>query len=141
MSLGLGLRTDVFQLDIAYEPYRDIGSIYYLGVTLGFPPSEEETEAKKKVEIAEHFEKGRAFYASGKYNEALNEFNQVLKEEPGNREAIQHIKDSIAGIEKRERQVEDRLAAGKGLFEQGKYETAPFPLSPATGIPRSPLPT
>jgi tetratricopeptide (TPR) repeat protein len=126
ITAGLGLHTNVFTLDFAYTPYRDFGNTFHVGITLGFPRS----QVEKKADIAGMLKRGKDFYKSEEYAKALEEFNQVLRKDPNNEEALQNLKATMADIETKgkeaslakEPQAEAYFNLGKSLFDQKNYE-------------------
>ncbi|MFH1361224.1 MAG: PorV/PorQ family protein [bacterium] len=99
MTAGLGLQTEVFNLDLAFTPYQDIGNVYHLGITLDFLPSDKELKAKRQEEIVYNLAAGRNYLSRQEYLKAVDEFNKVLSVDSDNIEALKYLKQAIAGIE------------------------------------------
>ncbi|MFA6548467.1 MAG: PorV/PorQ family protein [Candidatus Margulisiibacteriota bacterium] len=124
LTAGLGLQTEVFNLDFAYTPYQDIGNMYQLGITLGLLSDVRELKAKKQSQITDALENGKKYFAAKAYLKSINEFNEVLRLDPENKDALSYLKQAIAQVEVGQSVAEDYFAKGKDLYDQGKYEAA-----------------
>ncbi|MEO0141395.1 MAG: tetratricopeptide repeat protein [candidate division WOR-3 bacterium] len=103
---AIGLWNKVLQLDPENKSARDYIS---------------RAQNRQVSEAAQLVAEGRELMAKGHYTSALSKFNQALKLEPGNKEALSGKEDAQAKIRQAAR---DRLNEGKELFNQKKYDEA-----------------
>ncbi len=78
-------------------------------------------QAKKQTDAKSLVAEGKTLMSKGQYTAALSKFNQALKLEPGNAEALSGKEDAQAKIKQTAR---ERLNEGKELYSLKKYDEA-----------------
>ncbi|NQU17900.1 MAG: PorV/PorQ family protein [Candidatus Saganbacteria bacterium] len=105
---GLGFRAPSYNIDYAFVPYSYLGSTHRVSFSLKFGISRQE-------EIDRHYKKGKAFYRSRKYLDALGEFKKVLEIDSLNRDSREFV-DRIVE-EMRKETLQEKI---KALIAQKK---------------------
>lgn len=105
LSAGMGFGGNGWEMDYAWVPYGDLGSTHRvsLGVRFG---GEEKVSAKmsrreKTALMKKHYTRGQKLYESGKYKEAIREWEKVLVIDPGHtqtRQVIERVKKQIQAM-------------------------------------------
>jgi len=88
LSLGIGIKADIFSLNYAFVHYGDLGYTHRMGmdVKLG--------SHIKEVLIRKAIKKGIKYMREGKYPEAILEFNKALQYDSSNIEALELIREA-----------------------------------------------
>jgi len=88
LSLGIGIKADVFSLNYAFVDYGELGYTHRMGMDIKFG------RHIKEVLIRKAFENGVRYMRQKKYAEAILEFNKVLKYDSSNIGALELIKEA-----------------------------------------------
>ncbi len=88
LSLGIGIKADIFSLNYAFVDYGELGYTHRMGMDIRFGRN------IKDVLIRKAFERGVSYMRKKKYAEAILEFNKVLKYDSSNIGALELIKEA-----------------------------------------------
>lgn len=88
LSLGIGIKADIFSMNYAFVDYGDLGYTHRVGMDIKFG------RHIKEVLIRKAFERGVRYMRQKKYAEAILEFNKVLKYDSSNIGALELIKEA-----------------------------------------------
>jgi len=88
LSLGIGIKADIFSMNYAFVDYGDLGYTHRMGMDIKFG------RHIKEVLIRKAFERGVSYMRKKKYAEAILEFNKVLKYDSSNIGALELIKEA-----------------------------------------------
>ncbi|MFW6129926.1 MAG: PorV/PorQ family protein [Atribacterota bacterium] len=92
LNAGFGLGLDGVNLDYAYRGFGDLGKSHRVSITVDFKKigesKKEDIEYKTNVLMRE----GRELYEKGEYAESILKFNDILKLNPENKEALEWLK-------------------------------------------------
>jgi tetratricopeptide (TPR) repeat protein len=116
-TLGAGLRLYGFEFDYAFNQ-RDLGALHRFSLTYRFGQYNDPLQAQKidlLKWVANSYSKGED------YGPAIQAWQNVLKEFPGDEEASSSIQSLK---EKREKAVKDQLGIAKEAIARGNYEKA-----------------
>ena len=88
LSLGIGIKADVFSMNYAFVDYGELGYTHRMGMDIRLGRN------IKEVLIRKAFERGVSYMRKKKYAEAILEFNKVLKYDSSNIGALELIKEA-----------------------------------------------
>lgn len=88
LSLGIGIKADIFNMNYAFVDYGELGYTHRVGMDIKFG------KHIKDILIRKAFEKGVRYMRKKKYAEAILEFNKVLKYDSSNIGALELIKEA-----------------------------------------------
>ena len=88
LSLGIGIKADIFSMNYAFVDYGELGYTHRMGMDIKFG------RHIKEVLIRKAFERGVSYMRKKKYAEAILEFNKVLKYDSSNIGALELIKEA-----------------------------------------------
>jgi hypothetical protein len=88
LSLGIGIKADVFSMNYAFVDYGELGYTHRMGMDIRFG------RHIREVLIRKAFERGVRYMRKKKYAEAILEFNKVLKYDSSNIGALELIKEA-----------------------------------------------
>lgn len=88
LSLGIGIKADIFNMNYAFVDYGELGYTHRMGMDIKFG------RHIKDVLIRKAFERGVRYMRKKKYAEAILEFNKVLKYDSSNIGALELIKEA-----------------------------------------------
>jgi len=88
LSLGIGIKADVFSMNYAFVDYGELGYTHRMGMDIKFG------RHIREVLIRKAFERGVSYMRKKKYAEAILEFNKVLKYDSSNIGALELIKEA-----------------------------------------------
>jgi len=88
LSLGIGIKADIFSMNYAFVDYGELGYTHRMGMDIKFG------RHIKEVLIRKAFENGVRYMRQKKYAEAILEFNKVLKYDSSNIGALELIKEA-----------------------------------------------
>jgi hypothetical protein len=88
LSLGIGIKADIFNMNYAFVDYGELGYTHRMGMDIKFG------RHIKEVLIRKAFERGVSYMRKKKYAEAILEFNKVLKYDSSNIGALELIKEA-----------------------------------------------
>ncbi len=88
LSLGVGIKADIFSMNYAFVDYGELGYTHRMGMDIRFG------RHIKEVLIRKAFERGVKYMRKKKYAEAILEFNKVLKYDSSNIGALELIKEA-----------------------------------------------
>ena len=88
LSLGIGIKADIFSLNYAFVSYGDLGYTHRMGMDIRLGSHIKEVLVKKAIK------RGVAYMREGKYPEAILEFNKALQYDSTNVEALELIREA-----------------------------------------------
>ena len=88
ISLGIGLKADIFSINYSFVGYGDLGYTHRIGMEIKIGAN------IKEILIRKAFQKGISYMREKRYAEAILEFNKVLKYDSTNIEALELIKQA-----------------------------------------------
>jgi len=88
ISLGVGIKADIFSMNYAFVDYGELGYTHRMGMDIKFGSH------IKEILIRKAFERGVSYMRKKKYAEAILEFNKVLKHDSSNIGALELIKEA-----------------------------------------------
>ncbi|MFC1546165.1 PorV/PorQ family protein [bacterium] len=88
LRLGMGIKTNLFQMDYAFAGFGELGSTHRIGVTMRFG------QGANMNRIAELYNRGYTHFEQGRYSEAIRVFNYILKIEPKEKKALNMLQKS-----------------------------------------------
>ena len=131
LSLGTSFNISLFEFDYAFvyplTGIKDIYGSHRLSLTIhqGVPRSRSQaTEKREEVdieEIAKHFSQGMDFYQRGKLQEAMAEWQEVLKTEPSHELARRYLEATQFELDKL---VAEHYGKAEEYYSQDRWSEA-----------------
>lgn len=99
LRAGVGFKLKAIEVDYAYAGFGELGSMHRIGFTarLGGPV---ELTAPEESLLKERIEKGKRLMKEGRNYEAVLEFDEVLQQDAGNREALDLMRQANEKLKK-----------------------------------------
>lgn len=98
---GIGLKIKFMELNYSFSPFGSLGSAHRIGLSMRFGAPVEITRAEPKT--AEEFvERGISRMNDGRYYESILDFNQALESDPGNRRALELMRQAHEKMKKKQ---------------------------------------
>lgn len=96
---GVGFRLKVVEVDYAFAGFGDLGQMHRIGLSarLGGPVEATPPEERK---ASEALQRGKRYLDQGRDYEAVLEFDEVLRLDPGNREALELMRRAHERLKK-----------------------------------------
>lgn len=82
LRVGIGLKTNLFQVDYAFAGFGELGLTHRVGLSVRFG------QGVRMNRTASLFERGKQYYEEGRYSLAIIELNKVVTLEPENKDAL-----------------------------------------------------
>jgi hypothetical protein len=97
--VGVGFRLKVVEIDYAFSGFGDLGQMHRIGLSarLGGPVAATPPEERKAMEA---LERGKRYLDQGRDYEAVLEFDEVLSLDPGNRQALELMRQAHERLKK-----------------------------------------
>ncbi|MBI5201162.1 MAG: PorV/PorQ family protein [Elusimicrobia bacterium] len=96
---GVGFKLKVVELDYAFAGFGDLGQMHRVGMSFRFGGPIEPTAPEERV-LQEMLEKGKRLLKDGQDYEAALQFDEVLKLDPGNRQALELMRQAHDHLKK-----------------------------------------
>lgn len=96
---GVGFRLKVVELDYAFAGFGDLGQMHRVGMTFRLGGPVEPTAPEERI-IRETLERGKRLLKDGQAYEAALQFDEVLKLDPGNRTALELMRQAHDHLKK-----------------------------------------
>jgi outer membrane protein assembly factor BamD (BamD/ComL family) len=93
----LRLRNRNLRLDYAYIPHHVLGDTHQFSFGFNFGRSETEkviSREEREAEVASLYEEGMAYFNQKQYIQAIAKFSEILRLDPGNKEALNKMKEA-----------------------------------------------
>jgi len=96
---GVGFRLKLVELDYAFAGFGDLGQMHRVGMSFRLGGPVEPTAPEERI-IHEMLEKGQRLLKDGQDYEAALQFDEVLKLDPGNRKALELMRQAHDHLKK-----------------------------------------
>lgn len=90
---GVGFKLKVVEIDYAFAGFGDLGTMHRAAITARFGGPVEATSPEELM-IRQTMERGQRLMNEGRFYEAVLQFDEVLKLDPGNRKALELMRQS-----------------------------------------------
>lgn len=96
---GVGFRLKLVEVDYAFSGFGDLGQMHRVGLSVRLGGPVEATAPEERM-IRQSLERGKRYMQEGRHYEAVLEFDEVLKLDPGNRQALELMRQAHDRLKK-----------------------------------------
>jgi len=96
LRIGMGVRLKRVTIDYAMAGFGGLGDMHRFGISYRFGGAADVAE----ISPAEFIARGRSYLEQKRYYEAVTQFNRALEVDPGNRAALELMREALGAMEK-----------------------------------------